>query len=126
MKSYAGVVFHKTVISIGLLSQLNVLLPSFFLAELSQTPTSELSLEGNPASPNPEVAEDLNGGDNAHQSLFSPAKSPLNEEKPIVDGDQHVPTEEPEVTELPSVTPTEPLNPLVDWGQPQAMPAPVG
>ncbi|VUZ51882.1 unnamed protein product [Hymenolepis diminuta] len=94
-------------------------------AELSQTPTSELSLEGTPASPNPEVAEDLNGGDNAYLSLVSPAKSPLNEEKPIVDGDQHVPVEEPEVTELPSVTPAEPLNPLVDWGRPQTMPAPV-
>ncbi|KAM3183685.1 hypothetical protein ACTXT7_009854 [Hymenolepis weldensis] len=94
-------------------------------AEFPQTPTSELSPGGNPASPNPEVAEDLNGGDNAHLSLVSPAKSPLNEEEPIVDGDQYDPAEEPEVTELPSATPEEPLNPLVDWGQPQAMPAPV-
>nr|CUU98588.1 hypothetical transcript [Hymenolepis microstoma] len=94
--------------------------------EISQAPTIELPPEGNPVSSKPEFAEDLNGGDNAHQTQGSYAKCPLNEEELLVDGDQHIPAEHPEVVELPLVTPGEYINPLEDWGQPQAMPAPIG
>nr|CUU98586.1 hypothetical transcript [Hymenolepis microstoma] len=95
-------------------------------SEISQAPTIELPPEGNPVSSKPEFAEDLNGGDNAHQTQGSYAKCPLNEEELLVDGDQHIPAEHPEVVELPLVTPGEYINPLEDWGQPQAMPAPIG
>lgn len=76
-----------------------------------------------------EVIEGLNGSDGDHMSPTSPVKSPLKEEQPIIDGNNghHVADEEPDAEALPTETPAEaPLNPLEDWGHPQAMPAPIG
>ncbi|KAM7538072.1 hypothetical protein Aperf_G00000077547 [Anoplocephala perfoliata] len=86
-------------------------------------PSTDLSPEVNPSSPSPmdwghedNSAKEMNGGDNFP---VSPVKS-LKEES-FVDGDQHASAEAPE---SPSAAAAEPLNPLEDWGQPQAMPAP--
>lgn len=94
---------------------------------METSPSTDLSPEGNLSSPNPmgwrhedNAVEDMNGGGSFSVSLTKTLK-----EEPFVGGDQHASVES-EASEPVSAAAAEPLNPLEDWGQPQAMPAPDG
>lgn len=73
--------------------------------------STELTPESDHQSPIPEVMEQVNGGD---EVATTPTKS--MDEDHLLDGEQHVSMEHE----------AELLDPLHDWGQPQAMPAPSG
>ncbi|VDK34377.1 unnamed protein product [Taenia asiatica] len=72
---------------------------------------TESTPEADHQSPIPEVMEEVNGGD---EVATTPTKS--MDEDHLMDGEQHVSMDHE----------AEPLDPLHDWGQPQAMPAPSG
>ncbi|KAL5969669.1 Electromotor neuron-associated protein 2 [Taenia solium] len=72
---------------------------------------TESTPEADHQSPIPEVMEEVNGRD---EVVTTPTKS--MDEDHLMDGEQHVSMDHE----------AEPLDPLHDWGQPQAMPAPSG